>query len=94
MADDTHSLVMPFITCASNGGPHDDDAYIAGFEMGYLDASLSSAKALGVLVAESMIHAVNRAQADLIAMKHGYSTRFTAVEDTTEWLHVTLAYAM
>lgn len=35
-----YDLVMPFVTVTSAGGPHDDDAYVAGFEMGALDACL------------------------------------------------------
>lgn len=94
MADaGSYDLVMPFVTCKSNGGPHDDTAYVAGFEMGALDANLGNARAMGVLATHTMIHAANREQADLIAMKHGYSAKFTDIEESPDWLHLTLVYA-
>lgn len=62
-------LVMPFVTVVSRGGPHDDASYTAGWEMGALDAELERAR---VINQERLIHTENAAQADLIAMRHGY----------------------
>lgn len=62
-------LVMPFVTTTSKGGPHDDASYTAGWEMGALDAELEHAPTLAI---ERVIHTSNAAQADLIAMRHGY----------------------
>lgn len=79
-ADDTpdegYGLVMPFVTVVSKGGPHDDTSYVAGFEMGSLDATL---RAVAPFAGNGMgltftIHADNRQQADLIAMHHGFVT--------------------
>lgn len=67
--DDGLELVMPFVTVATQGGPHEDGAYAAGWEMGALDAELEYA---APAVVERTIHATNDAQADLVAMKHGY----------------------
>ena len=75
-------LVMPFITVESKGGPHDDDAYVAGYEMGRLDAVLAA----GPLRHDTTIHSVSARQADLLAMRHGY--RASIVEsETTGWSH-------
>ena len=67
-----HELVMPFIVVSSKGGPFDDAAYCAGWEMGFLDYFL------GVWRHEDSRHAVDRVirrenlpQADLLAMMHG-----------------------
>jgi hypothetical protein len=69
-----YELVMPFQPVISNGGPYDDDAYVAGYEMGRLDAMLAAAK----FPDEGQpIHGDNREQADLIAMRHGYMGEFT-----------------
>ena len=72
MTDESHDLVMPFVTVASKGGPHEDDSYVAGYEMGLLDARLQS---LGEWVESCTftIQSANFDQADLIAMRHGFS---------------------
>ena len=70
-------LVMPFLTVASKGGPHDDESYTAGYEMGLLDAKLAS----GVATHDVTIHAVSEAQADLLAMQHGYHSVIGDVAD-------------
>jgi hypothetical protein len=79
MSDHEHdaefSLRMPFVTVRTNGGPHHDDSYVAGFEMGSLDRLLSEVKPATWHVA---IHAENRAQADLIAMANGYRVEMSS----------------
>lgn len=42
-----YGLVMPFVTVSSVGGPHDDGAYVAGYEMGALAVRLQMAELLG-----------------------------------------------
>ncbi|WP_280320074.1 hypothetical protein [Nocardia wallacei] len=81
----THRLVMPFVTVSSNGGPHDDDSYVAGFEMGHLDADLLAAAGVIARV-EGAIQTVNRPQADLIAMHRGWTATFTDTE-VEGWTH-------
>ena len=70
---ESHELVMPFVSVASKGGPHDDDAYVCGYEMGVLDAYLEHARPQRY---ELTIHTANRDQADLIAMHRGYTATF------------------
>ncbi|MBF6188012.1 hypothetical protein [Nocardia farcinica] len=74
-----YNLVMPFVTVTSVGGPHEDGAYVAGYEMGVLDTELKVADALGALPLHRVIHTANRPQADLLAMKHQMVAEF---EDT------------
>jgi len=76
-----YDLVMPFLPVQSNGGPHSDDAYVAGYEMGLLDAQLGKSE----FEQGRSIHAENREQADLIAMRHGYISEFTS-DDGTGWV--------
>lgn len=82
-------LIMPFVTVQSNGGPHEDGAYCAGWEMGYLDAILAATSEWST-TSTWTIHTENADQADLIAMKHGYWVHVD--DDSTEgWLQITLA---
>lgn len=76
-----HELLMPFLSVASRGGPHEDDSYVAGWEMGALDAELRLGRPPAV---DRVIHTANRDQADLIAMRHGYTARVTP-SNTDEW---------
>lgn len=70
-AEGEYDLVMPFVTVASVGGPHDDESYVAGFEMGVLQARLRAALHHGLGLPEVVIHRENVPQADLIAMDVG-----------------------
>lgn len=79
------SLVMPFVTVRSTGGPHDDDAYTAGWEMGALDAEL---RCTMPPILERTIHLANARQADLIAMKHGYAIELA--DPQGDWVHMRL----
>ncbi len=80
-----YGLVMPFVTVASKGGPHDDNSYCAGFEMGRLDTVLSLAAGIATSV-ERVIKVENQPQADLIAMRQGYTATFTESE-VDGWIH-------
>lgn len=81
----SYEMVMPFVAVQSKGGPYDDAAYVAGYQMGLLDAELSGSvfdqgRAIGV---------ANRAQADLIAMRHGFIAEFTD-EEVEGWVCMTI----
>ncbi|MFV8317145.1 hypothetical protein [Mycobacterium sp. 23] len=77
-----YDLVMPFIPVQSKGGPYDDDAFVAGYEMGLLDAQLSGS----TFTQGHAIRAENQHQADLIAMRHGYVAEFTTTEEAPGWV--------
>lgn len=82
---DRYDLVMPFVTVISKGGPHDDEAYTAGWEMGTLDRDLS--RPIGPVETDT-IQTANLPQADLLAMRHGWvMTTQETIEPT--WTHVT-----
>jgi hypothetical protein len=85
--DESYDLVMPFVTVASKGGPHDDTAYVAGYEMGLLDAVLEHTSDL---IVERTIHASNAPQADLLAMKHGYRCDLLPHDD--QWTFATFTW--
>jgi len=84
--DEGYGLVMPFVTVASKGGPHDDQSYVAGWEMGALDARLEHERPA---VLEMPIQLDNVQQADLLAMKHGYGYTITEHDGQWSWLKLT-----
>ena len=63
-----YGLVMPFVVCRSYGGPFDDGAFVAGFELGYISGLLEHHPA----VVERYVRTANMPQLDLIAMHYGY----------------------
>lgn len=86
-----YGLVMPFIVCASKGGPYNDDAYVAGWEAGGLDMALelSPLRPGTIMRLPQAFHAGNRSQIDLIAMKHGVTAEFEDAAD--EWVYLILS---
>lgn len=81
MPDDEaeYEPMMPFLAVASRGGPYDDTAYVAGYELGILDGQLSGPYAPTpekpgppAIDHWRWIKSDNVEQADLIAMRHGW----------------------
>ena len=60
-----YELEMPFVCVRSRGGPFDDESFVAGYQMGLLDAELAGS----VFDQGRAISVANREQADLIAMR-------------------------
>lgn len=82
-----YDLVMPFIACQSNGGPYDDDAYAAGWELGRMAEELERAQENDWRsIIATTIHSANVAQADLLAMRHGFHVTVESQDD--EWASV------
>lgn len=83
-----YELVMPFVVCASAGGPYDDAAFVAGWRLGCLDRDLAAAAAAH-LPAAATARPADMPQVDLIAMAHGYRTVATPwAEAPDEWVCV------
>lgn len=72
-------MVMPFVSVTSKGGPHDDESYVAGYEMGLLDACLSQ----GGKLVKCTVRTSNTRQADLLAMRHGYT--MAKINGESDW---------
>lgn len=70
-ADEEFEMLMPFVVVSSVGGPFDDGAYTAGWEMGALDARLAAAKHHALGCPTVVLRRENVPQAELVAMKHG-----------------------
>jgi hypothetical protein len=82
--DDGWHLAVPFVVCQSQGGPYDDEAFVAGFQAGQISQALAAAKTAG---ADRLIRTVRMdlvKQLDLIAMDAGFTLRFTEVEETED----------
>lgn len=77
-----YGMVMPLVSVASKGGPYDDQAYAAGWEMGQLDTELKADYGRY----ETTIRTANAGQVDLIAMHRGYLCQ-TAPTQFEEWTY-------
>lgn len=85
MPDDGAELVLPFVVVESVGGPFDDLAYTAGWEMGALDARLAAAKHHGLGCPTVTIRRENVEQAELLAMRHGMLTNELRPDGEESW---------
>lgn len=88
-----YGMVMPFVTVASKGGPHDDQSYVAGYEMGLLDARLEHFSLIPHLQnftwkPDMPLRVENRQQAELVAMKSQFVAIWGDVDDSGEWINV------
>lgn len=92
MSDDDefgYEMVMPFLPVQSKGGPHDDEAFVAGYQMGVLDAQLGGS----VFDQGRAVDVTCREQADLIAMRHGFIAEFTD-EEIEGWVCMSIRRAV
>lgn len=90
-------MIMPFVLCASNGGPFDDMAFIVGWDCATLYAELRQCHLLRAVPVPRWVKGPILPQLDLIAMEtgflitHGYAppTDGTGLED---WVWVMFAW--
>lgn len=81
----SYGLVMPFIVCTSQGGPYEDQAFVAGYTAGNLESLLAQEP----LHVETYVPTPLTPQVDLLAMRFGY--RFESEpwdEHPDEWTRV------
>lgn len=82
-----YGIVIPFVTVKTKGGPHEDHSYVCGYTMGVLDATLPHANSYTLYV-----HPSNLPQADLIAMRHGFSLESEPwVDSPDDWALLTFS---
>jgi hypothetical protein len=85
-ADEGESeAVFPLVLCRSRGGPYDDEAFLSGWRLGDLAATLGNS---GVSAMAEAIRPAERLQADLLAMARGYTMTVEPGHDDA-WLSVT-----
>jgi hypothetical protein len=75
-------LVFPFVVCRSNGGPYDDEAFVAGYQAGQISKALAAAAAVGADRCMFTVRTDLVPQLDLIAMHYGFSLEAKQIEET------------
>lgn len=85
--DVERSLVYPFIVCASNGGPFDDDAYVAGVEFGSIATKLEAAPAECSEMSFT-VRSANVGQLDLAAANSHWLMERALWDEDPEWSFV------
>lgn len=85
-----YALVMPFVVCASQGGPYDDAAFVAGYQAGRIDRALAVAAINDTQSVRATVVAALVPQLELLGMHHGYPTcDVTSADETSQWADVT-----
>lgn len=85
--EEGYGLILPFVVCASVGGPYDDAAFVAGWECGSIDAALKNAEGT-VASFQWQVHPLLVPQIDLVAMHRGFriSKKEPWDEHPDEWV--------
>ena len=81
-------LVMPFVVCKSQGGPYEDDSFVAGYHLGVLDHRLESLKGSYGSIEQYVLEEY-LPQIDLLAMRHGFTMH--TIKLVGEWIHVRIS---
>lgn len=82
------TLTLPFVVARSNGGYYDDDALVAGWQLGYLDAEMRHSFADQI---KAYVYPGTLPQLDLSAMRHGWTMKAQPWEEhPEEWALVIL----
>lgn len=89
-----YELVYPFVACQSQGGPYEDQAFVAGVQLGKLTQSLEIASTLGVeRLTTRTIYTSLVPQVELAGMAYGFP--FMSAEEcgdeAPEWSYVTFS---
>lgn len=85
MDEAEYDLVMPFVLCASQGGPYDDAAFVAGATCGALMEELRVCQAIAAIPKERYVDEALMPQVDLIAMRHGFSLEPGELDEASGW---------
>lgn len=99
--DDTeYEMLMPFIACKSQGGPFDDDAFIAGHEIGVLWIRLAAVKVFEALPITATVRRDLLPQVDLMAMHYELALTENEMDPEiydaqtiAEWAMITFDYS-
>ena len=96
--EETYGLVYPFVVCQSNGGPFNDEAFVAGVQLGRIDQALEAAAVVGADRLRFTVRTDLVGQLELCGMARGFPA-ITAeqVQETEthsampEWSFITFA---
>lgn len=84
-----YGLLYPFIVCVSNGGPYDDQPFVAGVQLGRMDAQLAAAEALGAREMRFTLLTDLGKQAELVGMARGFPIVEVENSGVEGWIYVT-----
>lgn len=85
-----YELVMPFVACASAGGPFDDEAFVAGYQAGQVDQALAAAKVANASEVAFCVSSKLARQLELIGMKNDFPVmRVELSDETPDWANFT-----
>jgi hypothetical protein len=83
-----YEMAYPLVVCQSNGGPYDDDAFVAGAQLGQIVAELRERQPP---LYERYVDSALVPQIDLVAMHEGYAMQAEPWDEhPDEWTLVTL----
>ena len=83
--DDGYGLVYPFTVCASVGGPYDDNAFVAGVQLGRIHEALAAAAAIRADRLRFTVYTSLVKQLELVGMAQGFPLMAAEqCEDTDE----------
>lgn len=94
--DTTYGLVYPFTVCRSQGGPYEDESFVAGVQLGHIDRILQIAAGVGADRVRSTARTALVPQLELCGMARGFPV--VTVEEVTatdkypampEWVFIT-----
>jgi hypothetical protein len=84
--EEGYGLLYPFTVVTSAGGQYDDDAFVAGVEVGRIDMGLKIARVTGADRYRAVVRTDLVKQLDLVGMARGWPVlRATADETYPEW---------
>ena len=89
--EDAYELAVPFVVCKTQGGPFDDDAFVAGFQAGTIDQALRSGPAgFAMKIWFPMVRTALVPQLELLAMNRGYPVvKAESTDEYPDWCDVT-----
>lgn len=79
-----YGLVFPFVACASNGGPYEDEAFVAGVQLGRTDQALEAAALIGALRLTFTVRTALVKTLELCGMARGFPTITAEQVEATE----------
>jgi hypothetical protein len=84
---------VAFVSLKSKGGPHDDESFYAGVEMGLLESQLRQLSGMVTVEIHAMFHIRkdNHKQADLLAMSYGFAARWRPCQEVDTHLEMIIS---
>lgn len=90
--DEGMELAVPFIVCQSQGGPYEDESFVAGYQAGRIDMALAAAASVGAKSATYTVMTTLVKQLELIGMHRGFpNVTAEQPEEAPEWSFVTFS---